>query len=412
MSWLTNIFSKNETVPGSEKPKTTAADYCEQGEKSFAVGKYVEAMEYFQAAIETDRRFEKAYLLLVASYEKQGNVVKAKATLYALLAIDPENGAALKKLEQLSQTPQPTKNNDTPTEISLEEAPPTPQTNNTKPTQTNSNYSTSFRVIASTDSDVFDFFIVFDNGNRLYFRITNHKKNEVAVVPPTKAPGYLGSNYWDGYKRPRGHIVIPSVIDYNGKRFTVNTIDDNTFENSGGMTSVKVPDSVTSIGAKAFADCLYLETIELPPTLVTIGASCFADCGINTINLPNSITFIGPDAFLRCNKLTSFRFPERIDTIQEQTLAGCRLLTTIYIPSSVKEIELAAFGDGVFAGYYGADHINLIMETMTPPKVSKEFINSHRYNHSLPDATIVVPKGAAEAYMNAQYWQLYDIQEK
>ena len=156
MSWLTNIFSKNETVPGSEKPKTTATDYCEQGEKSLANGKYVEAMEFFQAAIETDKRFEKAYLLLVTSYEKQGNMVKAKATLYALLAIDPENGAALKKLEQLSQTPQPTKNNDTPTEISSEEAPPTPQTNNTKPTQTNSNYSTNFRVIASTDSDAFD----------------------------------------------------------------------------------------------------------------------------------------------------------------------------------------------------------------------------------------------------------------
>lgn len=74
MSWLSNLFSKDEQQPSEAssppKPMATAADYCEQGQKSLDAGKYIEAMEFFQAAIEADKRFEKAYLLLSEVYEK------------------------------------------------------------------------------------------------------------------------------------------------------------------------------------------------------------------------------------------------------------------------------------------------------------------------------------------------------
>ena len=85
----------------------TAADYCEQGQKSLDAGKYIEAMEYFQAAIEADNRFEKAYLLLATAYEKQGSIDKAKATLYGLLAIDPNNNNALQRLNRLTENSEP-----------------------------------------------------------------------------------------------------------------------------------------------------------------------------------------------------------------------------------------------------------------------------------------------------------------
>ena len=85
MSWLSNLFSKDEQQSSkastAPKPMATAAEYCEHGQKSLDAGKYIEAMEYFQAAIEADNRFEKAYLLLATAYEKQGSIDKAKATL-------------------------------------------------------------------------------------------------------------------------------------------------------------------------------------------------------------------------------------------------------------------------------------------------------------------------------------------
>lgn len=101
MSWLSNLFSKDEQQPSEattpSKPQLTAAEYCERGKESLEAGKYVEAMEYFQAAIEADKRFEKAYLLLATAYEEQGKKDMAKSALYSLLAVEPNNENALKK---------------------------------------------------------------------------------------------------------------------------------------------------------------------------------------------------------------------------------------------------------------------------------------------------------------------------
>lgn len=108
MSWLSNLFSKDEQQPSeastAPKPMATAADYCEQGQKSLDAGKYVEAMEFFQAAIEADKRFEKAYLLLSEVYVNQGKTDKAKATLYALLAVEPNNEKARDGIEVLNES--------------------------------------------------------------------------------------------------------------------------------------------------------------------------------------------------------------------------------------------------------------------------------------------------------------------
>lgn len=106
MNRLTKLFYKDEHHPAEtdtpQNPQPKAAYYCEQGEKSLKAGNYVVAMEYFQAAIDADKRFEKAYLLLSDIYEKQGNTDKAKATLYALLAVEPDNRKALAKINGLN----------------------------------------------------------------------------------------------------------------------------------------------------------------------------------------------------------------------------------------------------------------------------------------------------------------------
>ena len=108
MSWLSNLFSKDEQQPSEAstppKPLPTAADYCERGQESLESGKYVEAMEYFQAAIEADKCFEKAYLLLASAYGKLGKKDKAKATLYALLAVEPNNEKAREGIEVLDES--------------------------------------------------------------------------------------------------------------------------------------------------------------------------------------------------------------------------------------------------------------------------------------------------------------------
>lgn len=101
MNWFNRFFSYSNSKAenkGTQKPQYTAIDYCERGQKSLDAERYVEAMEFFQAALEADSHFEKAYLLLATAYVRQGKNDKAKATLYSLLAIDPNNAEAKRRV--------------------------------------------------------------------------------------------------------------------------------------------------------------------------------------------------------------------------------------------------------------------------------------------------------------------------
>lgn len=414
--WFSNKTDKSREAEKNEAVSHSAAEYCEIGEKSLVVGKYVEAMEYFQAAIEADKRFEKAYLLLANSYERQGNMVKAKATIHALLAIDPDNEAALTKLEQLSKSKQPERISDNTANNQVKEPVSTaPQhtSNPTRPIQPLNNGSLKYRVFASNSTDSFDFFIVFDNGNKLYFKIVDAKRMEACVVAPAKTFGrYNSTGCWEGYKLPEGIIQIPNTIEYNGLIYSVTAVDKCAFINCGPIKKVIIPDTITIIGEEAFKNC-GLEEVKLSNTLEGIGAASFSCCrSLKAIDLPDSVIRIGNDAFSNCDQLNSIKFPNSIEIIESNTLIGCSKLSSITIPSSVKGIQSHAFGNYYYSLYGGTFSLTLIMESKTPPKVGPDFIISEKISHNKLMVTIIVPKGALEAYMNAQYWQLYDIQEK
>lgn len=80
-------------------------DYCNQGERLLDAGKYSEAAEFFQAAIDADSHCEKAYILLSDIYKKQGKLDKAKSILNALLKVEPNNTKALKKMDEFDEKP-------------------------------------------------------------------------------------------------------------------------------------------------------------------------------------------------------------------------------------------------------------------------------------------------------------------
>ena len=60
----------------------------------------------------------------------------------------------------------------------------------------------------------------------------------------------------DGDNKYIGDIVIPESVEYNGVNYAVTEIGDGAFYGCRGLTSVTIPNSVTSIGYVAFADCI------------------------------------------------------------------------------------------------------------------------------------------------------------
>ena len=104
-----------------------------------------------------------------------------------------------------------------------------------------------------------------------------------------------------GDKAYSGDINIPSSIKVNESEYTVRDIEGSAFTNCSGLTSVTIPNSVTSIGEAAFLDCHSLTSVTIPNSVTSIGNSAFSNCrSLTSITIPNSVTSIGHEAFYDC----------------------------------------------------------------------------------------------------------------
>lgn len=89
-------------------------------------------------------------------------------------------------------------------------------------------------------------------------------------------------------------------------------ISEGLFYNSG-IRRLIIPDTVTSIGYKAFASCENLSVIEWNNSLQTLGASSFYNCTLlEKVILPDSVTTIGCGAFQNCSALSELYLPKNV----------------------------------------------------------------------------------------------------
>ncbi|MEG1869101.1 MAG: leucine-rich repeat domain-containing protein, partial [Clostridiales bacterium] len=133
----------------------------------------------------------------------------------------------------------------------------------------------------------------------------------------------------------------------------VTTIDD--FSGCTGLTTVTIPNSVTTIGDVAFRGCTGLTTVTIPYGVTSIGGFTFYGCtGLTTVDIPASVTTIGRDAFFGCSGLTTVTIPSGVTTIGSYAFYGCSGLTTVTIPRGVITI-----GGSAFRGCMGLTSINV-----------------------------------------------------
>ena len=135
-------------------------------------------------------------------------------------------------------------------------------------------------------------------------------------------------------------LYIPDRI----KDYTVRVIGDYAFSYCSSLTSITIPDSVTSIGNWAFYGCSSLTSITIPDSVTSIGDYEFEYCSsLTSITIPDSVTSIGNSAFYGCSSLTSITTPDSITSIGDEAFSGCSSLTSITISDSVTSICRAAF---------------------------------------------------------------------
>jgi len=141
------------------------------------------------------------------------------------------------------------------------------------------------------------------------------------------------------YKGTGGNVTVPSNID--GK--PVASIGNQAFSDSG-ITSITIPDSVTSIGDEAFFQCRNLSSVTIGNGIKSIGDYAFYLCtSLTNITMQGSVTSIGQQAFWQCTSLTSVSIPSSVTAIKRGTFQYCSSLTSVSIPNSVTTIEKEAF---------------------------------------------------------------------
>ena len=173
-----------------------------------------------------------------------------------------------------------------------------------------------------------------------------------------------------------GDVTLPA--DYKGDNYVIGA---DAFYNCSALTSVVIPNSVTSIGYAAFYDCSGLKSVVIPNSVTSIGEHAFDGCsGLTSVVIPNSVTSIGERAFYKCSGLkevhisdlsawcgidfesifanplyyahnlylngelvTDLVIPDGVTEIKGYAFYFCSGLTSVAIPNSVTSIGVHAF---------------------------------------------------------------------
>lgn len=118
----------------------------------------------------------------------------------------------------------------------------------------------------------------------------------------------------------------------------------NAFIDCGELTSIEIPNSVTTIGIAAFENCSKLISVEIPNGVTTIPLRAFSGCTkLKNINIPNSVTKILSFAFRQCTELENVNIPNSVEVIGDYVFGGCTNLTSIEMPKSVTIIDRGLF---------------------------------------------------------------------
>ncbi len=133
-------------------------------------------------------------------------------------------------------------------------------------------------------------------------------------------------------------VAVPLEDDAQDTVFTVSLIcvrlGDDAFFDCTGLTSIVIPDSVTSIGYSAFENCTGLTSIVIPNSVKSIYFEAFEGCtGLTSIVIPDSVTSIGDAAFKNCRNLVKVVLPKHTQ-LSYDTFANCPNLSSLSITRS------------------------------------------------------------------------------
>lgn len=131
-------------------------------------------------------------------------------------------------------------------------------------------------------------------------------------------------------------IELPDSVTFIGKRAFANT----------GLESIDLPDSLTVVEGGAFGGCAALAEIRLPDSLSAAENSLFSGCtALVSVQLPEGLQSIGDSAFQGCAALAGIDLPDGLRSIGNHAFEGCAALGSVQLPDSLQSVGEYTFAD-------------------------------------------------------------------
>ena len=169
------------------------------------------------------------------------------------------------------------------------------------------------------------------------------------------------------------------------------------------VTSISLPEGMTSVGNAGFKDCMFVNHVSLPASVETIGFSAFENCRMLsnlTFAANGALTIIDNWAFYNNHELKNVVIPEGVTSIGYAAFYGCTYLSELTLPASMQAIE-----DNGFALCAKLRRMNV--DALVPPTVAARTFDD--VDRTIP---VVVPDESVSVYKSAPVWQEFNIQGK
>ena len=154
-----------------------------------------------------------------------------------------------------------------------------------------------------------------------------------------------------GTNKYAGDVTIPEAVTHDGTTYPVTYIGVSAFDGCSGLTSVTIPNTVSTIAGYSFRNCTGLTSLNIPNSVTFLGLRAFYSCkGLTNLIVPNSVTTIADEVFYGCSSLTSLVIGNSVNYIGSDAFYGCNSLTSIIVDSTNPK-------------YDSRDNCNAIIET-------------------------------------------------
>ena len=188
-----------------------------------------------------------------------------------------------------------------------------------------------------------------------------------------------------------GDIKIPKVVKKGAIKYNVTELRPFAFFEAGGLTSVTVPEGVTTIGERAFYSCKGLTKVTLPATLTKMGDSVFYKrLALKEISVaPECKAFHSEAGVLFDKEMTllivyppgkedeEYRIPDTVKVIADRALSDCRNLVNVHVGNNLNKVGESAF-----------EHCNKLANIEIPDGITEIGHRAFSYCESLKNVKI------------------------